>query len=61
MKTIGILGGMGWESSAIYYRILNQEVRRRLGGFHSARIVLESVDFAEFTVLQERGDSLILE
>lgn len=56
MKTIGILGGMGWESSAIYYRILNQEVRRRLGGFHSARIVLESVDFAEFTILQERGE-----
>lgn len=56
MKTIGILGGMGWESTAIYYRILNREVRRRLGGFHAAHIVLESFDFAELTGLQERGE-----
>ncbi|MBN1303854.1 MAG: aspartate/glutamate racemase family protein [Anaerolineales bacterium] len=47
MKTIGLLGGMSWESTAEYYRILNQAVKERLGGVHSARCVLVSVDFAE--------------
>jgi len=56
MKAIGILGGMGWESTAVYYRIINQEVRRRLGGFHSAHILLESFDFADLTAAQECGD-----
>ena len=56
MKTIGILGGMGWESTAIYYRILNREVRRRLGGLNTAHILLESFDFADLIVPQERGD-----
>lgn len=56
MKTIGLLGGMGWESTAVYYRVLNQEVRRRLGGFHAAHIVLESFDFAVLNQLQEAGD-----
>ena len=47
MKTIGLLGGMSWESSIEYYRIINEEVRARLGGLHSARLVMFSVDFAE--------------
>jgi len=53
MKTIGLLGGMSWESSAVYYRILNQEIARRLGGLHSARCVMLSVDFAAIEELQE--------
>ncbi len=52
MKTIGLLGGMSWESSALYYRILNEEVKDRLGGLHSARCVMLSVDFAEIERLQ---------
>lgn len=56
MKTIGLLGGMSWESTAHYYRILNQTMRKRLGGFHSARIVLHSVEFDEFHWLQHRGE-----
>lgn len=47
MKTIGLIGGMSWESSVEYYRIINQEVGRRLGGFHSAKILMHSVDFGE--------------
>lgn len=46
MKIIGLLGGMSWESSAEYYRVMNEEVKRRLGGLHSARILMLSVDFA---------------
>ena len=56
MKTIGLLGGMSWESTATYYRLLNQTMRERLGGFHSARIVLHSVEFDEFHQLQHRGE-----
>ncbi|WP_216215516.1 aspartate/glutamate racemase family protein [Amycolatopsis aidingensis] len=52
MKTIGLLGGMSWESSAEYYRLLNESVRDTLGGFHSARCVLYSVDFAEIERMQ---------
>jgi len=55
MKTIGLLGGMSWESTAFYYRILNEEVARRLGGHHSARLVLVSVDFEEIKQLQHAG------
>jgi aspartate racemase len=47
VKTIGLIGGLSWESTAEYYRLINQEVNRRLGGFHSARIVIYSVDFEE--------------
>jgi len=47
MKTIGLIGGMSWESTAEYYRIINRAVNARLGGHHSARIVMFSVDFAE--------------
>ena len=56
MRTIGLLGGMSWESSIEYYRIINQETRRRLGGTHSARSVMVSVDFHEIEELQHRGD-----
>ena len=56
MHKIGLLGGMSWESTALYYRLVNEEVRDRLGGFHSARIVLGSVDFAEIEVLQASAD-----
>ena len=56
MKTIGLLGGMSWESTALYYRLINEETRRRLGGLHSARIVLVSLDFQEVEKLQNQGD-----
>ncbi len=56
MKTIGLLGGMSWESSALYYRLINEETRRRLGGLHSARIVLVSLDFQEVERLQSQDD-----
>jgi aspartate racemase len=55
MKVIGLLGGMSWESSAVYYRVLNERVRERLGGFHSAHCVMYSVDFAEIEELQASG------
>ncbi|WP_149195655.1 aspartate/glutamate racemase family protein [Luteimonas suaedae] len=56
METIGLLGGMSWESTALYYRLINQTVRERLGGLHSARLLLYSVDFAEIEPLQHAGD-----
>jgi aspartate racemase len=56
MKTIGLLGGMSWESTVTYYKLLNREVGRRLGGVHSARILLLSVDFQEIEALQHRGE-----
>ena len=56
MRTIGLLGGMSWESSALYYKLLNEAVREELGGLHSARCVLLSVDFAEIARLQGAGD-----
>ena len=52
MKTIGLVGGMSWESSIEYYRLINELVRERLGGLHSARSVVYSVDFADIEVLQ---------
>ncbi|OLR89477.1 aspartate/glutamate racemase family protein [Actinokineospora bangkokensis] len=55
MKLIGLLGGMSWESSAEYYRVLNERVKQRLGGLHSARCVLYSVDFAEVERMQAEG------
>jgi aspartate racemase len=55
MKTIGLIGGMSWESTAEYYRLLNQFTRDRLGGLHSARCVLYSVDFAQIEQLQVQG------
>ena len=56
MKTIGLLGGMSWESTATYYRLLNQMTRERLGGLHSAEILLHSFDFAPIAALQARAD-----
>jgi aspartate racemase len=56
MRTIGLIGGMSWESSAEYYRLVNELVRDRLGGLHSARCVLHSVDFAEIEQLQSAGE-----
>ena len=52
MKTIGLLGGMSWESTANYYRTINQQVKQQLGGLHSAKIVLYSVDFDQIEQLQ---------
>ena len=55
MRKIGLLGGMSWESTAEYYRLLNEGVRDALGGLHSAQIVLASVDFAEVERMQVEG------
>ena len=56
MKTLGLIGGMSWESTAVYYRMLNQGVAQRLGGLHSAQLLLHSVDFAPVAALQSAGD-----
>lgn len=56
MKTIGLIGGMSWESSAEYYRIINKEVKQRLGGLHSAKCILYSVDFEEIERYQAEGN-----
>lgn len=55
MKTIGLIGGMSWESSVEYYRIINEEVKNRLGGLHSAKCILYSVDFEEIERFQAKG------
>src|SRR6266513_2076527 len=57
MRTIGLVGGMSWESTAHYYRLINEAVKVRLGGLHSAKCILASVDFAEIEPLQraDRG------
>lgn len=60
MKTIGIIGGMSWESSALYYKKINELIKERLGGLHSAKVVLSSVDFAEIERLQHQGDWSLL-
>jgi aspartate racemase len=56
MRTLGLLGGMSWESTLTYYRYVNERVREKLGGLHSAKLVLYSVDFAEIERLQHVGD-----
>ncbi|HEY1016506.1 MAG TPA: aspartate/glutamate racemase family protein [Herpetosiphonaceae bacterium] len=56
MKLIGLLGGMSWESTSVYYRAINEAVKERLGGLHSARCLLYSVEFAEIAALQQAGD-----
>ncbi len=56
MKTIGLIGGMSWESTVTYYQIINRIVKKELGGLHSARIVLYSVDFAEIEEYQAKGE-----
>jgi aspartate racemase len=56
MKTIGLIGGMSWESSAEYYRLINEAIKAELGGLHSAQLLLYSVDFAAIERLQHAGD-----
>ena len=56
MKTIGLLGGMSWESTELYYRMINEGVKAKLGGLHSARIAMVSVDFQEIEEMQHAGD-----
>lgn len=56
MKTIGLLGGMSWESTLPYYRLINEGIKQRLGGLHSAKIVLHSVDFHEIEACQASGE-----
>ncbi|WP_151993241.1 aspartate/glutamate racemase [Buttiauxella massiliensis] len=56
MKTIGLLGGMSWESTIPYYRLINEGIKERLGGLHSAKIVLHSVDFHEIEACQSKGE-----
>lgn len=56
MKTIGLIGGMSWESTAHYYRVINQDVAARLGGLHSAPLIVHSVDFAPIAAMQSAGD-----
>lgn len=56
MKTIGLIGGMSWESTVPYYQIINEEVKKRLGGLHSARVILYSVEFDEIEKCQSAGD-----
>lgn len=56
MKTIGLIGGMSWESSLEYYRIINEEVKKQVGGLHSAKSLMYSVDFAEIEQLQHNGE-----
>ncbi len=56
MKLIGLIGGLSWESSAAYYALLNREAQARLGGAHSARTLMHSLDFGEIEKLQHRGD-----
>ncbi len=55
MKTIGMIGGMSWESTVVYYQVANREVQRRLGGLHSARILMWSFDFEDIAALQSAG------
>lgn len=56
MKTIGLLGGMSWESTALYYKQINEEIKKQLGSLHSAKVVLYSVDFEEIEKLQHKND-----
>lgn len=56
MKTLGLIGGMSWESTQTYYRLINEQVKQKLGGLHSAKLVLFSVDFAEIEALQHKGE-----
>ncbi len=56
MKTIGLIGGMSWESSAVYYQLINRKVQQTLGGLHSARTLMYSVDFDEIAALQREGN-----
>lgn len=56
MKTIGLLGGMSWESTVTYYQVINETIKKELGGLHSAKCILYSVDFDEIETYQSRGE-----
>ena len=56
MKTIGLIGGMSWESTVTYYQVINETIKKELGGLHSAKIILYSVDFAEIEECQSKGE-----
>ena len=56
MKTLGLIGGMSWESSAVYYELINERVKRQLGGLHSCQSLMYSVDFAPILELMEAGE-----
>jgi aspartate racemase len=56
MKTCGIIGGMSWESSVEYYKLINEEINKKLGSLHSGKIILYSVDFEEIAIQQKKGD-----
>ena len=56
MKTIGLIGGMSWESTVTYYQVINETIRKELGGLHSAKVIINSVDFAPIAEAQERDD-----
>ena len=56
MKTLGLIGGMSWESSSLYYQMINRSIQQQLGGLHSARLILYSVDFAQIEKLQHEGN-----
>lgn len=56
MKTIGLIGGMSWESTITYYQVLNETIKQVLGGLHSAKCILYSVDFEEIEKCQANGD-----
>ena len=58
MRTIGLIGGMSWESTAVYYRQINEAVRARLGGLASAKVALQSLDFSEVVALQKSNRRL---
>jgi len=60
MRTIGLIGGMSWESSAEYYRLINESSKRRLGGHHTVRTLMLTVDFGEIEALQHRGEWSLL-
>jgi aspartate racemase len=61
MKTLGLLGGMSWESTSEYYRLINKEIQDKLGGLHSASCIIHSFNFAEIALLQQKGDWKALE
>ena len=56
MKTIGLIGGMSWESTTSYYKIINEAIKNKLGGLHSSKILMYSVDFQEIEECQAKGD-----
>ena len=58
MKTIGLLGGMSWESTIPYYRLINEGIKQRLGGLHSAQVLLHSVDFHEMKSASVAGNGI---